>query len=920
MKNPITLFLLLFISMGSSGQITSVNTACTGDPVNFTGPVNGITYTWSPDSIDINQAPGTFSTAGLSGLNKATFASTNYDNGTWYTFITDHPNNTLRRLTYSTDPNGTYTVSTVGTYGTAGELEGIDIVKDPATGNWYGLTANDGLLFLLSFGSSLANAPSSTTYNFSTYMSWPHQVGLAKYGNNWIGFIGDRNSTIKRVDFGTSLSNTPTMTNISNVGSVSNPCNFAIHKENGNWYMLVTSLTAGRISRYNFGTNINNNSPSGVSLGNPGSQLSIARSIIIVNDCNQLIAYVLNESNGLIKLNFGTSITNTPSATNVGPTGISSQNSMNTYFVDTAMYLNIVSFGSNSLSRGRLLSFPTSSQTNYYNNSYTHTFSTAGTKDITLYVNQGSPMGAESYCKSILIKGGKTLRDTNMCVNDSVILDASAAGAATYSWSTGATTPGIKVYSGGTYWVKYTGATCVAADTAVVTTTPLPGVFLGADTALCDTNYMLMNKLSTPPGATYAWSTGSTGSSVKAVTGGSYWLEVTKDGCSGSDTIALTVTNMPKVQLGNDTSVCAGSVIMLSNHGFTPPGASYTWSNGGTTSFINVMPGTHWLTIQENGCKASDTITISQVEPPNVWLGDDTGVCADESITLANLNTAPAGANYLWSTGRTNATVTVGPGTYWLTITANGCDATDTINIIQYPLPSVALGNDTTICRKHEITLRNAVQTNGAAYQWSNGSKADTIVIKGPGTYRLTVTDTNGCKAKDEIAIAEYEDPYISLGSDKDLCNGEKVKLPFEVKANGPYSIKWSDGSTDTILIVKETGIYTAVLTDICGTVQDEMYAKFNTCDLFFPSAFTPNGDNYNDIARIRGDLDGIQAFELSIYNRWGQRVFNTTNPLEGWDGTFKGKAAELSTYYYMIPLKFRGKEFMMKGDITLLR
>lgn len=196
----------------------------------------------------------------------------------------------------------------------------------------------------------------------------------------------------------------------------------------------------------------------------------------------------------------------------------------------------------------------------------------------------------------------------------------------------------------------------------------------------------------------------------------------------------------------------------------------------------------------------------------------------------------------------------------------------------------------------------------------------DSIIVLNGGFYTLTVTADNGCDGKDDIAIREYKLPSISLGEDRDLCSGEVIRLPREVVANGNYSIKWQDGTIDTSFTPQKTGIYTATLIDICGVVSDEVSLKFTPCHLFFPSAFSPDGNGRNDLARIKGDLEGIQEYKLSIFNRWGQRVYSTTNPYEGWDGKFNGNKSGMDTYFYMIRFNYRGQQQMMKGNLMLTR
>lgn len=849
MKRLIILYVILLTYVPGFSQITSVDTACPGTPVAFTTQANQITYTWVTDTVNIDQPRGAFTTMGVAGQTLATFASTNYDNGTWYTFITFHGVNTLKKLTYSGSPNGPFTVSTVGNYGSGTRLEGIDIVKDPATGDWYGVMVDVSQLFVLSFGSSLANAPTVSTYNFPGTMIWPHQIGLAKYGNNWVAFIGDRASTIKRVDFGTSLTNAPTMTTIPNVGGVSNPCNFAIHKENGNWYMLISNLINATITRYDFGANITNNSPTGTLLGNPGNLIALPRSICIVSDCNQLIAYVLNENSGLIKLNFGQSITNTPTAAGTGSTGITQQNGLNTYFADSAMYANIVSFGTNSISRGKLIQFPVYDTTKYYDNTFSHTFSTQGTKNMTLYVNQGSHMGSEAFCKPLVIGNMKVLRDTTTCSGSPVILDASAAGAATYLWNTGANTPSISVTTSGKYWVTLTGSGCLTSDTANVTIKPTPAVSLGPDTTFCDLLQNLGNKLNNMPGSSFLWSTGSSDSTIPATTMGTYWLSVSKDGCIGTDTIEIDVANVGALSLGPDRGVCGGIPVTLSG-------------------FKDSLPG----------------------------------------------------AAYLWSDSSTGPTITVTQGKYWLTVKLKGCEASDTVNVVQMQPPSLTLGGDTFLCPGKTLVLRSNAQPPGTTYMWNKGNTSDSLKVIIPGTYILTVFDSNGCNASDTVAVSRTDLPVIWLGDDQKLCTGDTLQLPSELYTVRPYTIKWQNGTVGSTFVVTTPGVYTATVTNACGSAYDEVDVRFNNCHFYFPSAFSPNGDGKNDLARLRGDLGGIQNYDFSIYNRRGQRVFHTTDPYHGWDGQFNGKQSGMDTYYYMIKLTFNGEEDILKGDVTLVR
>ncbi len=773
------LFLSILLSIKGFSQIISVDTACLGAPISFKAGSGSITYTWVMNTVDIDQTPTPFISAGVTGLDIANYTSTVYDNGVWYSFITNGGNSNITRLTYTGSPNGAFTQSTIGPYTSTGKMEGIDVLKDTITGNWHGFVVNDGELYRLDFGSSLANAPTSTTYNLAPILNYGHQLNIAKIGNEWIGFVANRSSTIVRLEFGASLTNAPTATTIPNVGSVSAPCNFALHQEGGNWYMLVSNLTANTISRYNFGTNIKNNSPTGVLLGNPGNLLSLPRSVLLLKDCDQLIAYILTEGGDIMKWNFNNSILNTPTISFSMSPGLSSKNSLCTYFTESEMYVSLVTFSSSQLYRSRLLSLPAFDTTKYYDKNLTYNFTTPGKKDITLLTDLGNYMGIGTpSCKSVFIRNQSAamLNDTTICPGTSAVLDASGTGGTGFSWSTGATTPDITVSTPGKYWVTFSGSPCASSDTVVVSLNALPAVNLGDDRVVCGSPTTTLKNLSAATGS-YLWSTGETGNDITVSLSGKYWLEVANGPCKNADSIDVSFKPLPSVNIGGDTVICSTVPLVLQSNQ-QPAGATYLWNNGSTTSATNVN----------------------------------------------------------------------GSGKYILTVTVDGCSSSDTANIIQFPAPYLDLGNDTVVCSDARITL------------------------------------------------------------------------PREMKGGAKYSLTWQDGSVQNSLVAKQKGKYYATLTNNCGSVTDSISIDYSPCHIYFPNAFSPNGDGVNDIAKMCGNIFGISRYALSIYNRWGQNLRYTENPAEGWDGTFKGKNADLGVYIYTIQFTYKNVEYFWKGNVTLVR
>jgi len=105
-----------------------------------------------------------------------------------------------------------------------------------------------------------------------------------------------------------------------------------------------------------------------------------------------------------------------------------------------------------------------------------------------------------------------------------------------------------------------------------------------------------------------------------------------------------------------------------------------------------------------------------------------------------------------------------------------------------------------------------------------------------------------------------------------------------------------------------------------CGIASDTIKVDYHICDIGFPSAFTPNGDGLNDVIGVVGTLKYYHDYSLSIYNRWGERVYYSEDIYAGWDGIYKGDKQDLGTYFYMIFYTFEGKKHMLKGDFELIR
>ncbi|MEY4904941.1 MAG: hypothetical protein RLZZ292_2756, partial [Bacteroidota bacterium] len=328
------------------------------------------------------------------------------------------------------------------------------------------------------------------------------------------------------------------------------------------------------------------------------------------------------------------------------------------------------------------------------------------------------------------------------------------------------------------------------------------------------------------PGYTYAWSNGTTGTALTNLVSGNYVVTVTGNGCSATKTI--TIDSPPPVSLGTlaatnpkcfgDTN---GSIAFLNSD----PGLSYIWSNAATTaSLTNLGVGTYSVTAS-NGfdCKTTETIALTQ--PTSIFpaltsvapkcFGDATG-----KITISNpLNDCV----YTWSTGTVGTSLSnVTAGTYSITVTnsVTGCTATNNATIVDPPL--LTIGNIATTSPKcfGEATGKLEIQNppTGATYLWSNNATGATLNNILAGTYTVTATDSNGCKASKNVTLTQLPAIVINnvLTTDP-LCFGATNGSIQVQTTNTGLSYVWSNNANTNTLSNVGAGTYTVSISDANG-------------------------------------------------------------------------------------------------------
>ena len=410
---------------------------------------------------------------------------------------------------------------------------------------------------------------------------------------------------------------------------------------------------------------------------------------------------------------------------------------------------------------------------------------------------------------------------TTFCTGGSVNLSA-PAGAASYLWSNGTTTPSIHVSAAGTYSVTVTSAAgCSASSAQSVNVYPPPVATItpSHSTTFCESgNVILFGGGS----GNYLWSTGETTPQIAVSTSGTYTLTVSNSLCSSTASIDVTVLPAPPkpvIAAGGPLTFCAGGSVTLT----APAGYTYSWSNpagASTQSIVATTSGNYTVTILgANGCSStSDTVVVNVLPVPStpvVTASGPTTFCDGGSVTL----TAPAAASYLWSNGATSQSITSSnTGSYSVTVTnGSGCTSATSspiaVTVNSNPTASITASGATTFCEGGSVTLTASA---ASSYLWSNGATTQSIVATTSGNYSVTVTNASGCtttSASTAVTVNANPAATITASGPTTFCAGGSVTLT----ASAGSSYLWSNGATTQSITVTASGNHSVTVTNASG-------------------------------------------------------------------------------------------------------
>lgn len=435
------------------------------------------------------------------------------------------------------------------------------------------------------------------------------------------------------------------------------------------------------------------------------------------------------------------------------------------------------------------------------------------------YAYQSSSCGTSGNSNTIVITTEATPTTPTISANATLLCNGSAANltasnvTGTVTWNTGQTGSSITVSSAGTYYAYQTGS-CGASSNSnsvsiVVGHTPTaPTVSSSNGTFLCNGLSTTLSTLASAGGTIY-WNTGQSGNAISVNSTGSYYA-YESNGCgnsNNSNAVSITTGSVPPAPVvapSNNVLLCNGA-----STSFSATGSQITWSNGTTGNTVTTSTAGTYYAYDKNSCgnsSNSNPVVVTTGNCPTPLPGSSFQICPGMMKTL------DAGAGYEtyhWSTGAITQTISVGPGTYSVTVTKEGCTALSgsvTVSYFSVTPPLISPSGSTVFCQGGGVTL---TASGGVSYVWNTGETGNSIHVSAAGTYTVTAMDGNGCQTPSSPVTTTVRSlPTATVSGSATVCQGSASPTIVFSGSGGtaPYTFTYQVGGSAAQTITTTTG------------------------------------------------------------------------------------------------------------------
>ena len=527
----------------------------------------------------------------------------------------------------------------------------------------------------------------------------------------------------------------------------------------------------------------------------------------------------------------------------------------------------------------------------------------------------------------------------SFCKMDTTVLKPIGAGNYNYTWSTGSSNDSLILTSAsaGTFpfWVLALDSnTCRDTVSIPIVVFELPLFSLGNDTTLCNGQSLVLDP--GLAGLNYLWNNADITQTLSLSSAGTYSLTITDaNTCHYSDTISISQIPYSNASISPVLPRCLNEVDTLQLHGAEPGGlwigSGISDPNIGVFHVGTLNAGSYVIEYQMAGiCGDTGSVVITLNPAPIVNLGADRPFCEGDSVLL---NAANAGSDFLWNTGATTQQVYASNTMLlWVEVeNSYGCKNRDSVQVEEFPWANAEVTDPLPVCANIPGNLSFVSAQSGGV--WSGSGVIDPSAgifspsLAGPGNHSVVYSIGGLCPDADTAVWQIYDVPVSTISVVDESCAGAANGQVY-IQANGglmPYLYTLNGVLASDSNRSLPPGVYLLVVEDAnhCSS-SDSVEVKpedFPCGEIggYIPNIFSPNGDGKNDELRVYSNF--IKSMEWVVYDRLGEKIFESIDPAVGWDGTFQGQRVQPGLYvYYLRVVLITDEVISRQGNVTLVR
>ncbi len=217
--------------------------------------------------------------------------------------------------------------------------------------------------------------------------------------------------------------------------------------------------------------------------------------------------------------------------------------------------------------------------------------------------------------------------------------------------------------------------------------------------------------------------------------------------------------------------------------------------------------------------------------------------------------------------------------------------------------------------------MLDATNPTAISYLWQDSSTTPIFNVTQSGTYFVTVQDSCNIISDTINVIITDDVPTLDLGQNIEICIGETTSI--DVTTIDANTYVWNNGSTNPMLTINMEGQYSVIATNDCGSSQDSILVNFIDCNCYVivPNTFSPDDNQNSTFYPMTEGICNFTNYKLMIFNRWGNKVFETNDILMQWDGIYDNEIQPQDTYTWIIDYGLdSGFKDILKGSVLLIR